>query len=997
MKQKLTFLLTAVLLLTGLSSWGQTRDEVVAYTLEPIVGSNNSYAGNCDIEIDGITWNLTGNSTMIPWRIGGKSIEGVDRELFSKTPIADNITHIEIEHGTASGIVVNAMTLTVSLNEDFTDPVSEMEGEFAASSTTTFVRPTDADWTNMYYKVTYNVTVSGTSNKFLQFVGAVFYKEGGGPETVATPSFSPAGGTYFEPQAVTISCNTQEASIYYTTDGSEPTESSELYTEPLSITETTTLKAKAFKEDCTPSNIATATYTFPELVTIAEASGLAVDAYAMVQGVIVFIDNRNIYVQDETGAICLFLNSNTVPEGLALGDMVKAYGKRTDYNGLRELANINGGNANEFSVISTGNTLPLEVMTIADINEGASGELQCTRVKLESVTLGATEGNNTTLTQGDDEIIIYKMPVLTDIEAGDVVDVVGVVGYFNAAQIRVSFASDITLSYVPEPQLAVSVNQLSGFQYTFGAGPSQPSNFTVTGSDLDAVVAVTAPDNFEIALTEEGSYAASLNIEPAEGAVDATVYVRMQAGLAVGDYTGTVSVTCGDLSQIVALSGVVSEQPMVEAPVFTPASGTYNEPQNVTITCATEGATVYYSLMSTEGPWTAFESAITIDQSKTVWAYAEKDGYLNSSVVSAEYIIEIPLEPGIEAFMPLYIQGNNGTNNDRVPVAVAAYIGVLEPNTTYRYTNQFVDDDDAPETSGAGNVIYTTPERFYRTTNPSLSTEGGYGEFTTDEEGIGFVWFINEPTANARFTPGNHVYLRIRLNDGHDGTSTAYVLTTEDYATVLNFGTENDEYSGSAFYAKSEDNPRSFVMMFATNDDMRPTYSTSIETTGVEFADINQYADFYKEEVAGKDGWFGGILPNSNENGISVIWVVDLEGNVVNGYYATDGQWACGANTANPTGGLDEPIFIDLTYDGVGEEIVESNVKVWSAGREFVVENGDDAEYTMTVFNVLGQPMMSKTIGAGSTQHISHSLATGLYVISLQNNLNKVSIKVIVR
>ena len=53
MKQKLTFLLTAVLLLTGLSSWGQTRDEVVASTLEPIVGSNNSYAGNCDIEIDG--------------------------------------------------------------------------------------------------------------------------------------------------------------------------------------------------------------------------------------------------------------------------------------------------------------------------------------------------------------------------------------------------------------------------------------------------------------------------------------------------------------------------------------------------------------------------------------------------------------------------------------------------------------------------------------------------------------------------------------------------------------------------------------------------------------------------------------------------------------------------------------------------------------------------------------------------------------------------------
>ena len=148
MKRTFTFVLTALLLLTGLSSWGQNRDEV-AYTLEPIAGSNNSYTGNCDIEIDGITWNLTGNSQMIPWRIGGKSITEVDRNLYSKTAIAESISQIEIEHGTASGITVNSMTLTVALNSDFTDPVSVIEGEFVASSTTTFVKPEDTDWTNL--------------------------------------------------------------------------------------------------------------------------------------------------------------------------------------------------------------------------------------------------------------------------------------------------------------------------------------------------------------------------------------------------------------------------------------------------------------------------------------------------------------------------------------------------------------------------------------------------------------------------------------------------------------------------------------------------------------------------------------------------------------------------------------------------------------------------------------------------------------------------------
>ena len=354
-------------------------------------------------------------------------------------------------------------------------------------------------------------------------------------------------------------------------------------------------------------------------------------------------------------------------------------------------------------------------------------------------------------------------------------------------------------------------------------------------------------------------------------------------------------------------------------------------------------------------------------------------------------------QPAIsDAFMPYYIQGNNGSNNNRVPVATATYIFNLEPNTTYRYTNQFVVSDDGPETAGAGNVIYANLNGFYRSTSPSLATEGGYGEFTTDEEGTGFAWFMNEPTANARFTPGNQVYLRIRLNDGHDGTTVDQVFTSDDYATVLNFGTDRDEYTGSAFYVKSNESPMSFAMMYATEDDLRPVYSTSIETTGVDYVGINQYADFYKELVAGKDGWFGGILPNVNDDGINFIMVFDMDNNLVSGYYTTEGQWSPNANTVNPNVGLDEPIFIDLTDDGV-EEGMTANVKIWSADHEFVIENGDNAHDRMTVYNVLGQPMMMKQINAGSTERISHSLASGVYVISLQNNQNTVSVKVIVR
>ena len=141
---------------------------------------------------------------------------------------------------------------------------------------------------------------------------------------------------------------------------------------------------------------------------------------------------------------------------------------------------------------------------------------------------------------------------------------------------------------------------------------------------------------------------------------------------------------------------------------------------------------------------------------------------------------------------------------------------------------------------------------------------------------------------------------------------------------------------------------------------------------------------------------FGGILPNDNKEGINAIWILDMESYVINEYYTENGQWYPNANTGNPNAGLDEPLFIDLTDDGV-EEDIETNVKVWNADHEFVIENGDNAHYSMTVYNILGQPMMMKQINAGSTEHIRHSLASGVYVIHLQNNQSNVSVKVIVR
>ncbi len=151
--------------------------EALSYTLTPAKGSNNAYAKNCDVEIDGITWNVTGNSTMLPWRIGGKKLTNEDRTVYSKTAIADNISKIVVTHGTAS-LTVNSVKLIVSTEENGGGTIiSTVDGgTFAASSDMTFARPADADWTGRFYKFVYNVTV-GSSNNYVEFSKALFYKE----------------------------------------------------------------------------------------------------------------------------------------------------------------------------------------------------------------------------------------------------------------------------------------------------------------------------------------------------------------------------------------------------------------------------------------------------------------------------------------------------------------------------------------------------------------------------------------------------------------------------------------------------------------------------------------------------------------------------------------------------------------------------------------------------------------------------------------------------
>ncbi|MBL7930142.1 MAG: hypothetical protein JNL47_11810, partial [Bacteroidia bacterium] len=320
---------------------------------------------------------------------------------------------------------------------------------------------------------------------------------------------------------------------------------------------------------------------------------------------------------------------------------------------------------------------------------------------------------------------------------------------------------------------------------------------------------------------------------------------------------------------------------------------------NVTLTLFSGSGTVSGTLTKpcVAGVATFNDISFTAPGVKTLQA---SGGTLSSAVSSS---ITISTATLTETIFPQYIQGINGTNNNRVPVAYRLSVSGLQPSTTYRYVNQ-VDTIPTGTNNGAGNCIFIHPLFFYRTTGASLATSGNYGELTTDASGNYSGWFITEPTGNIRFTPGRDLYVKLTLNDGAGGTTPFLRLATTQTMKVVNFGSGIND--GTGLRGNSNALPRNFVFAYDnTAGTGRPIAGSYVELDG---SDNNNtpYALWYDNLVNDVDGAYGFIIPNNLPNGIRRIEQRDFTtGNMV-GCAAedADGVWPSTANTVNPSSGL---------------------------------------------------------------------------------------------
>lgn len=83
-------------------------------------------------------------------------------------------------------------------------------------------------------------------------------------ETATRVSFSLESGFYFTPQSLILNCESASAKIYYTTDGSKPSSSSEEFNFPVQIDSTSVIRARVFESDKLPGKITTHTYLINE-------------------------------------------------------------------------------------------------------------------------------------------------------------------------------------------------------------------------------------------------------------------------------------------------------------------------------------------------------------------------------------------------------------------------------------------------------------------------------------------------------------------------------------------------------------------------------------------------------------------------------------------------------------------------------------------------------------------------------------------------------------
>lgn len=264
------------------------------------------------------------------------------------------------------------------------------------------------------------------SPTFIQFVGDDTEE----PTQVAPIKASPAAGEVYTGTKVTLSTDTPNATIYYTTDGSEPMIDSSVYNASTGIVvnEAVTIKAFGTATDLDDSEVANFAYTMkaaPTSISIEEARNKTIGEDVIVSGVVTAkLETATAHIQDETGAAIAIYPVDSLSANI--GDLVTIQGKVAEYSGLKQLTNI--------SLVGTPTTAGVPEPQVIT-SEGIAEDYESRLVTLKNVEITGS-GQNFTGTDSAGTFAIYDKTRDSGLGNGKTYgEITGIVGQFTNHQL----------------------------------------------------------------------------------------------------------------------------------------------------------------------------------------------------------------------------------------------------------------------------------------------------------------------------------------------------------------------------------------------------------------------------------------------------------------------------------------------------------------------------------------------------------------------------------
>jgi hypothetical protein len=500
--------------------------------------------------------------------------------------------------------------------------------------------------------------------------------------TTAVPVFSLAAGTYTSAQSLTLTDITPGAEIYYTTNGSTPNTTNAVYSAPIPITQSETIKVIASLNGYVISGVASATYTIGTQ-TAAPVFSLAAGSYTGTQ---------SVTISDATpGATIYYTTNSTTPTASS-----------TKYSGAISVAAtetlsaiaVNGSSTS--AVTSASYTISAASAAATPTFSLAPGTYDGSQtVSISDTTAGATIYYTTNGTTPTTSSTVYTAPITVSTTetleaiavAGSGATGVGSNGSSSSTVSAVAVATYTIVSSIATPAFSVPGGSYAAAQTvtitdstpgakiyytTNGSTPSASSTLylgpvTVSSTETLAAVAVVSGQSSAIAVANYtvnavagapvysipgGVYYTPQTVALSSSTAGATIYYTTNQSTpttASTVYTGPITVNAAEYVQAIAVAPGYTNSPVSAnmytmtsaAPTFSVASGSYSSAQSVTLSDITPGAAIFYTTNGATPTTlsTVYKGAITVSSTETLKAIASVNGYVISGVASATYTI----------------------------------------------------------------------------------------------------------------------------------------------------------------------------------------------------------------------------------------------------------------------------------------------------------------------------------------------------------------------